>query len=65
MAPAVSVLLPFKNTEEFIRAALQSLVSQTFEDFEVIDHRRQLFQPGDRAVITGSVQAVFTGYRFS
>ncbi len=36
MPPAVSVLLPFKNTEKFIRAALQSLVSQAFEDFEVV-----------------------------
>lgn len=34
--PAVSVLLPVYNASEFLREALDSLIVQTFEDFEVI-----------------------------
>ncbi|MEA3265832.1 MAG: glycosyltransferase [Candidatus Fermentibacteria bacterium] len=36
MPPAVSVLFPFKDADRFITAALESLVSQTFDNFEVI-----------------------------
>ncbi|MCK5131173.1 MAG: glycosyltransferase [Candidatus Sabulitectum sp.] len=35
-SPAISVLIPFKNTDRFISAALESLVSQTISDFEVV-----------------------------
>jgi len=35
-SPAVSVVLPFKDSESFLETALDSLVSQTFADFEVI-----------------------------
>jgi glycosyltransferase involved in cell wall biosynthesis len=34
--PRVSVGLPVYNGEEFLRQALDSLLSQTFEDFELI-----------------------------
>jgi len=33
---AVSVVLPFKDSESFLEAALRSLISQTLTDFEVI-----------------------------
>lgn len=36
MAPAVSVLMPFKNTDVFIASALQSLLAQTMTDYEVV-----------------------------
>jgi glycosyltransferase involved in cell wall biosynthesis len=35
-SPAVSVVLPFKDSERFLEPALGSLVSQTLTDFEVI-----------------------------
>lgn len=35
-SPAISVLMPFKDTDRFISAALDSLVSQTMADFEVV-----------------------------
>lgn len=34
--PGVSVVLPIYNVEKYIRKCLESLVSQTFSDFEVI-----------------------------
>ena len=34
--PAVSVIIPMYNTEAFIKDCLDSLVAQTFKDFEVI-----------------------------
>ena len=34
--PAVSVIIPLYNTEAFIKDSLDSLVAQTFTDFEVI-----------------------------
>ncbi|WP_049858407.1 glycosyltransferase family 2 protein [Fibrobacter succinogenes] len=34
--PAVSVIIPLYNTEAFIKDCLDSLVAQTFTDFEVI-----------------------------
>ena len=35
-SPTVSVLLPVYNTERFLRQALDSLLNQTFTDFELI-----------------------------
>ncbi|MBQ9479858.1 MAG: glycosyltransferase family 2 protein [Selenomonadaceae bacterium] len=36
MAPTVSVIVPMYNAENFIKPALESLLTQTFTDFEVI-----------------------------
>ncbi len=36
MTPKVSVLLPCWNSEHYLQAALESLSSQTFSDFEII-----------------------------
>ena len=48
---AISVLVPIYNTEKYLRQALDSLVAQTFDDFEVIcindgstDSSRQIIQ---------------------
>ncbi len=35
-APAISILMPVYNVEEFIESAVQSLLTQTFEDFELL-----------------------------
>lgn len=35
-SPVISVLIPFKNTDKFLSIALESLVSQTHTDFEVV-----------------------------
>ena len=34
--PVISVILPVFNSEEFIRKAIESVLAQTFEDFELI-----------------------------
>ena len=34
--PAVSVILPAYNVEEYIDEAVQSILAQTFTDFELI-----------------------------
>ena len=34
--PAVSVIIPMYNTEAFIKDCLDSLIAQTFSDFEAI-----------------------------
>lgn len=34
--PAVSIVLPFKNTEKYIERSLESLLNQSFRDFEVL-----------------------------
>ena len=34
--PAVSIIMPIKNSARFIRYALDSIVAQSFEDYEVI-----------------------------
>lgn len=34
--PKVSIIVPVYNTEEFIRTCLDSIIAQTFKDFEVI-----------------------------
>lgn len=34
--PAVSIIMPIKNSARFIRDALDSIVAQSFEDYEVI-----------------------------
>ena len=34
--PTISVLLPFFNAEETIAVAIESLLAQTFDDFELI-----------------------------
>lgn len=36
MLPLVSVLMPLYNTEEYVREAVDSILSQRFEDFELI-----------------------------
>ena len=36
MAPKVSVLLPVYNSERYLRAAMDSLLAQTFHDFELL-----------------------------
>ena len=36
MTPTVSVIVPMYNAENFIKPALESLLTQTFTDFEVI-----------------------------
>ena len=50
--PAVSVIIPVYNAEKFIGACLQSILAQTFKDFEVIavDH----FSTDDSAKIIES-----------
>ena len=35
-SPLISVLLPVRNTEKYIETALQSLLAQTFSDFEIL-----------------------------
>lgn len=35
-APTVSVLLPVHNSESYLRAAVESVLSQTFRDFELL-----------------------------
>src|SRR5690348_4391733 len=35
-APKVSVLLPVFNAERYLRAAVDSVLSQTFDDFELL-----------------------------
>jgi glycosyltransferase involved in cell wall biosynthesis len=35
-APTISVLVPVHNAEKYIRAAVESALSQTFEDFELL-----------------------------
>ena len=35
-APAISVIIPLYNAEKFIGECLESLLAQTFQDFEVI-----------------------------
>ena len=35
-APAVSVIIPMYNAEKFIGECLESILAQTFQDFEVI-----------------------------
>lgn len=34
--PAISVLVPIYNTEKYLREALDSILAQTFQDYEVI-----------------------------
>ena len=34
--PEISVILPVFNSEEFIGKAIESVLAQTFEDFELI-----------------------------
>ena len=34
--PRIGVVIPFKNAESWIREALDSIMGQTFQDFEVI-----------------------------
>ncbi len=34
--PAISVLMPIRNGEPYLRAAVQSVIGQTFEDWELI-----------------------------
>ena len=34
--PAISVILPVFNSEDFVRKAIESVLAQTFEDFELI-----------------------------
>ncbi len=36
ISPAVSVLLPFRNPEQYFNDALQSIAEQTFTDFEAV-----------------------------
>lgn len=36
LAPAISVVIPMYNTEKYIGACLESILNQTFQDFEVI-----------------------------
>src|SRR5436305_11764547 len=36
MSPAVSVLMPVYNAQRYIAAAVQSILDQTFTDFELI-----------------------------
>lgn len=36
LAPAISVAIPMYNTEKYIGALLESLLAQTFQDFEVV-----------------------------
>ena len=36
MTPAISVVLPVRNGERFLREAVDSVLAQTFEDFELI-----------------------------
>ncbi len=36
LAPAISVVIPMYNAEKYIGACLESLLAQTFKDFEVI-----------------------------
>jgi glycosyltransferase involved in cell wall biosynthesis len=35
-APTISVLLPIHNAERYVRKAVESVLSQTFDDFEVL-----------------------------
>ena len=35
-APKISVIIPLYNAEKFISACLESLLAQTFQDFEVV-----------------------------
>ena len=35
-APKISVIIPVYNVESFLEATLNSVFTQTFEDFEVI-----------------------------
>ena len=34
--PAISVILPVYNTEAYVREAVESILAQTFTDFEMI-----------------------------
>ena len=34
--PSISVLVPIYNAERYLRKALDSILAQTFQDFEVI-----------------------------
>ena len=34
--PAISVIIPMYNVEKYVGACLDSLLAQTFQDFEVI-----------------------------
>lgn len=36
MAPKISVLLPVRNAERFLRSAVESVLAQTFDDFELL-----------------------------
>ena len=36
MIPAVSIIIPMYNTEKYIGECLDSILAQTFTDFEVI-----------------------------
>ena len=49
MKPKVSVLMPVFNGEQFLRPAMDSILNQTFSDFEFIivddgstDHSREI-----------------------
>ena len=35
-APAISVIIAMYNTEQYVTRCLESLLAQTFQDFEVI-----------------------------
>ena len=37
--PAVSVLMPVYNAERYLAAAVESILAQTFSDFEILNHR--------------------------
>ena len=45
--PKLSVIVPVYNTEKYLRECIDSILAQTFTDFELIlvDHQKKPWQP--------------------
>ena len=60
--PCVSVIIIFLNTERFLAEAIDSVLAQSFGDFELllVDDGSTEFEHGDRETLCGAARVPHT-----